>query len=866
MHSTTSTFVTPALLPYGCRRNRLASRRTPLACVAKSPRRPRRVNSDASFSSSATGIFDLLERSTLDRHVDTKKVEHTTTSAVLHNAQAGNSRQSLDLERRIHNLAIAGRLDDAVTVVRTADPSRVSTAALSCLVKYCTKSFQIAKALYIVTDIFPRCKSIPDSRIFVYLVRAYGRVGDIKGAINILTLDCFSCLNLDEKADVCQSVVDAAAQCNAMQEAYAVVEQMKFRGIPRSEKLYEVLIRGCARNSPLHFVFKVMRSMRNDGVNLKSAEAFKAVLQGCSRAGRVLSALHVVSRMRRENGLRPDLSIYEALLACCAKSRDPDRAFTILQTMRSDNVVPNARAYNYVVVACAELGDVERAFDVARTMRQVGICLNIVTYNNLLKACCNAGDLERAFDLTREMIQVRDVKPNSHTYDVLIRGCGTQGKLDMALRLLDSMRVAGVSPTVITYSSVVSACARAGDIHALSHAMNVVKDMKRVGIRPNIVTYNSLIHACARSCQAEQALSVLDAMRKENIRPDAVTLCSLVDACGRGGMLDRAFLMLEQLPIEFRALRPNTAAYNALIHGCGIAGDLEKLALALRDMRRFRLRPDVVTYSTLIAAYSSAGQMNRAVHVLDHMKRKKLKANRLTYTSLVAGFDNAGLIDDALDVFEEARRVCGEPDEELFTAAIVAAVRADRGKLAVSLAENMKAAGFDVPRVLNQLMLRVGSVERSADELMTLLHTIETLDIKPTRAACESIMKTYASESNVAGAFSVIPLMNRLQYPPNLRTYRILIDCCSLVGDVKRAERLFLTLRRARLSGAGRPFRSTRHWVQLYEALLSAFMCAGYRDRAYEYLEHMRLDCGEQLAISAKAKIVENSDCSTGII
>jgi pentatricopeptide repeat protein len=262
----------------------------------------------------------------------------------------------------------------------------------------------------------------------------------------------------------------------------------------------------------------------------------------------------------------------------------------------------------------------------------------------------------------------------------------------------------------------------------------------------------------------------------------------------------------------------------------------------------------LVTYTTLVDAYALAGDMEKARATLQRMVRRKLHPNRLTYTCMVAGYGRRGMADAALGMLEEARARCGEPDEELYTAAIVAAVGGDRVEAAVALAEEMKSAGCDLPVVLNMLMLRAGLVERSGEELSSLLKAIEALGITPTRAACESLVDVLAVEGNVTGAFGVLPTMRRFGYPPNLRTYKKLIECCGVAQDAARAQKLFDLLRGSG-STSGRPVHRTHHWVQLYEAILIVVAQTGDNDAVERYLEGMRCDCGRAYAETMEARV-----------
>ncbi len=53
----------------------------------------------------------------------------------------------------------------------------------------------------------------------------------------------------------------------------------------------------------------------------------------------------------------------------------------------------------------------------------------------------------------------------------------------------------GCERSVITYSSLISACEKAGQWEL---ALELFSEMQLEGCRPNVVTYNSLITACAQ--------------------------------------------------------------------------------------------------------------------------------------------------------------------------------------------------------------------------------------------------------------------------------------------------------------------------------------------------------------------------------
>ena len=64
-----------------------------------------------------------------------------------------------------------------------------------------------------------------------------------------------------------------------------------------------------------------------------------------------------------------------------------------------------------------------------------------------------------------------------------------------AFTAADAMRKRGIAPTLVTFNTLIDACARSGN---LTLAYETLAEMREAALRPNERTFSILIHACAR--------------------------------------------------------------------------------------------------------------------------------------------------------------------------------------------------------------------------------------------------------------------------------------------------------------------------------------------------------------------------------
>merc|ERR1719443_1797685 len=182
------------------------------------------------------------------------------------------------------------------------------------------------------------------------------------------------------------------------------------------------------------------------------------------------------------------------------------------------------------------------------------------------------------------------IEPALTTYNALLDGCARNSAVDKIPGLVVDMKKRGLTPNLITYSTVLKGYCMRGDISA---AFSVMDEMRRdTKLKPDEIMYNTLLDGCAQANLAEEGLKILQTMQKEGIRPSNYTLSILVKLMSHARRLDQAFSLVEQLTKKYR-FKPNAPVYGNLVQACLVNKELKRGLGLLEQMGRDRITPDV---------------------------------------------------------------------------------------------------------------------------------------------------------------------------------------------------------------------------------------------------------------------------------
>ncbi|KAA8495878.1 Pentatricopeptide repeat-containing protein [Porphyridium purpureum] len=501
---------------------------------------------------------------------------------------------------------------------------------------------------------------------------------------------------------------------------------------------------------------------------------------------------------------------------------------------------------------------------VATTQADSNAKVDVEPLRVALRRAVECGHIEAAMRSFERLIQVSPSGVHVITCNKLVNMLSSSGRVDLAIVVYELMKIHGVAPTVVTYSTMLAGIGRRGRVRISTSASgqqsstspgNASRSASGSPSRRLDFSTRSSEHLCARdddlhflSQIEEEPLSVASRLAwqlfremalDQRLEPDVILMNSLISAFARSGDLDFAIIALG-LMRNFR-ISPNVRTFNTILSTFAHERFVGKKNEAARDAMKQMQRPSYDAYSRTISQLmnrkslkrlardrerqtgkkenvpqaTASGECSRTVlvenhvtQVLDLMAVHGIEPNLITYSTLTDIFGRLGNIDMALLYFNTIEQKGLVANEIVYSTMISALARKGMLNAAFGLLDRWKAQSVE-------------SLARSAPNVQTYTSLID---------ACGKANK-------LEKMFEMFEIMCEDGVLPNAHTYTCMIDAVGKAGDFELALSLFSSMR-----GAGiEPSEVT------YTALLQASSRATDLDEAYEMFLEATTELGGRM-------------------
>eukprot|EP00879_Flechtneria_rotunda_P000660 GHRR01000774.1.p1 GENE.GHRR01000774.1~~GHRR01000774.1.p1 ORF type:complete len:981 (+),score=385.98 GHRR01000774.1:3353-6295(+) len=340
-----------------------------------------------------------------------------------------------------------------------------------------------------------------------------------------------------------------------------------------------------------------------------------------ARWRRALKLLDVMWQCGGE--LVPDIVSYNTVMKACGNAQQTDIAFELYHQMQQRGIKPTVATYGTLITIASEAQAYGRVTQSWGWLQASGLPVHITCVNSYLTALIKEDSWDDAVQLFNQLKAGQlGVRPNSVTYNILMSACLARDKPQHAKALFDEMTACNLSPTLISYNTLLHAFAKMG---AWEDSLRVLHQLcGSPAVRPSASSFSTVF------CTLSNVAAAVGDMDKQYICTKALELYELMQmqqglyldstlfrnmittfvACRRPDMVLELALLMNQ---QGNSLDPATAAaaLDALQQAAAwhVAGQLLKCCHDAGNVMNARVMQQVLLSCALEGAWKAAKEV-----------------------------------------------------------------------------------------------------------------------------------------------------------------------------------------------------------------------------------------------------------------
>ncbi|KNA05975.1 hypothetical protein SOVF_185380 [Spinacia oleracea] len=438
-----------------------------------------------------------------------------------------------------------GHADNAIEWFRTM-PKR-DASSFSALISGLIRIDEWGKAKEILLEYRERVDQEKENLVQAYntLIAGYGQKGRVDEARSLFDqMSYYPQGRTRESMGLERNVVSWNAMIMSYIKVGDLISARQFfnKMVDRDTFSWNTMISGYVQVSDMEQAAELFSQMPNTDVM-----SWNMMVSGYAQNGNLESALDFFSKTPQRN-----LVSWNSVIAGCDKNGDFEGAIKLFIQMQAEEVKPDKHTLSSVLSVCTGLAVLDLGTQIHQLLTKT-LTADLPINNSLVTMYSRCGAINEAKIMFDEMGMQKDVI----SWNAIIGGYASHGYAAAALQLFEEMKRLKVMPTIITFVSVLNACAHAGLLkegHKYFESM-----LLDFGIEPKIEHYAALIDNVGRHGNLQEAMDLIHNMPH---KPDKTIWGALLGACRIHNNVELAQIASEALS----KLEPESSAPYVLLH------------------------------------------------------------------------------------------------------------------------------------------------------------------------------------------------------------------------------------------------------------------------------------------------------------
>ncbi|KAJ0104926.1 hypothetical protein Patl1_19326 [Pistacia atlantica] len=367
-----------------------------------------------------------------------------------------------------------------------------------------------------------------------------------------------------------------------------------------SDSIYDVFISALCRAGRVEDGYLIHGDLNR--MNKVATEAtYRSLIRGFNKYNRADIAARLLIEMQ-EKGHKPTRGLFRAVIRCLSDTENPEKQFLQLLEMQLSRHASNSLTYNFFIDGAGHARMPDLAKEVYEMIQKSGNVPNLGANILMLQSYLKSERISDAVDFFSDLGQKGKV--GIKLYNTMIVGLCKVANADMALEILEKMKIDGRVPSNECYELLIKLLC---SIKKYDKAIHVINGMEKVGRRITSFVGNTLL---------------MHAFKTQD--------------------LYEAWIRLVDVQIETSKISLLGQLIGAVSGGIRVSEDIENL----EEVIQLCFQPDIFTYNILLEQLSKTN-IDHACEFFNKICQKGYEPNQWTYKFIIRGLYRSGRTEEA---------------------------------------------------------------------------------------------------------------------------------------------------------------------------------------------------------------------------
>lgn len=297
---------------------------------------------------------------------------------------------------------------------------------------------------------------------------------------------------------------------------------------------------------------------------------------------------------------------------------------------------------------------------------------------------CLSGCYDLAFQLFEEMKRT-DLEPDEIILSTVLSACARAGNLDFGTKIQEIIAKKNIVMDPHLQSALITMYASCGsmdlawNLYEKISPKNMVVSTAMVSglakggqvgkaryvfdqmVEKDLICWSAMISGYTESDCPQEGLVLFKKMQQLGIKPDVVTMLSVISACAHLGALNQAQWI--QTYVDKNGFSKALSVNNALVDMYAKCGSLE----GAREVFAKMPKKNVISWTSMINAFATNGDADNALSLFYQMKAENVEPNWITFVGVLYACSHGGLVEEGRRIFHSMTNEYGiSPKHEHF--------------------------------------------------------------------------------------------------------------------------------------------------------------------------------------------------------